>query len=52
MAISKDFGNTVVDQKEKKKKIDKLTVLKESDASTIYNLIFSEKKAEKSVPQS
>lgn len=52
MAIIKDFGNTVADQKEKKKKIDKLTVLKESDARTIYNLIFSEKKTAADVRQS
>lgn len=44
MAMKIDFDNTVADQKETKKKIDKLTVLKESDARTIYNLIFSEKK--------
>ena len=52
MAIIKDFGNTVSDQKEKKKKIDKLTVLKESDARTIYNLFFSEKKTAADVRQS
>ena len=52
MAIKKDFDNTVADRKEKKKKVDKLTVLKESDANTIYNLIFSEKKKEQSIQQS
>lgn len=52
MGIVKNFGNTVADQKEQKKKSDKLTVLKESDARTIYNLIFSEKKTAADVRQS
>lgn len=51
MAIPKTFDNTVREKKAEKKKIDKLTVLKESDRKTIYNLIFSEKKEDKGVPQ-
>lgn len=47
MAIKKDFRNAVPDQKEKKKIITQLTVLPKSDANTIYNLLFTEKKEEK-----
>ena len=50
MAIPKTFDNTI-QEKKAEKKVDKLTVLKESDRKTIYNLIFSEKKEDKGVPQ-
>ncbi len=42
MAIKKDFSNTIADKKEKKKRLDKLTALNESDKNTIYHLVFSE----------
>lgn len=47
MAMDKKFENIVVDQKKQKKRIDELTILKESDKNTIFNLIFSEKTPEK-----
>lgn len=47
MAMDKKFENIVVDQKKQKKQIDELTILKESDSNTIFNLIFSEKTPEK-----
>lgn len=47
MAMKKDFGNTVKEKTQTKKTVDKLTVLKESDAKTIYNLIFAKKQEEK-----
>ena len=47
MAMDKKFENIVVDQKKQKKRIDELTILKEADKNTIFNLIFSEKTPEK-----
>lgn len=47
MAIKKDFSNTIADKKEKKKELDKLTVLNESDKNTIYHLVFSEESDKK-----
>ena len=47
MAMDKKFENIVVEQKKQKKRIDELTILKESDKNTIFNLIFSEKTPEK-----
>lgn len=52
MAMKKDFGHAVKEQEKKKKKVDKLAVLKESDAETIYNLIFAKKQEEKDVQHS
>ena len=45
MGMTKSFGNTVVDDRKKKKeeKPTKLTVLDEQDPNTIYNLIIAEK---------
>lgn len=43
MAIENKFTNTIADQKEEKKKVKKLSVLKEDDENTIFNLILVDK---------
>ena len=42
MAFEKNFSNTVVDRRNKKREITKLTELTEDDRNTIFNLIFPE----------
>lgn len=47
MALEKKFSNTVPDEREKKREVEKLTELAEDDRNTIFNLIFSDRPEEK-----
>lgn len=43
MALKTDFTNTVQPKETSEKTLKKLTVLRENDPKTIYNMIFAEK---------
>ena len=48
MPMPVDFGNTVKEKPKESQKIEYLTIKRESDSYNIFNLLFGEKKQDKS----